>query len=205
MAAFLRRNSYRGGKSPALLLARLRAEPQAPLALPAATLAAMVSAHVQQLRTLQATICGIEHLIAGRVAEHPRAQLLRDLPGIGTINLAQILAEVGPILDRTAPPSRPPPNAAPPRSPALPARPPAPASAGPQHPGPQGHHRLRPRRPDAITLGGQALRRRPGPRQRNPHATRIVARAWIRVIWACWHTGIPYDPATHQARQRLTG
>ena len=30
--------------------------------------------------------------------------------------------------------------------------------------------------------------------KRNPHATRIVARAWLRVIWACWHTGTPYDP-----------
>ena len=41
--------------------------------------------------------------------------------------------------------------------------------------------------------------------KRNPHATRIVARAWIRVIWACWHTGTPYDPAAHRAaRQALT-
>jgi hypothetical protein len=97
MTAFLRRNSYRGGKSPASLLARLRAEPQAPLALPAATLAAMTSAHVQQLRTLQAAITSIKHLIADRATAHPRSPLLAALPGVGTINLA----EVGPILDRT--------------------------------------------------------------------------------------------------------
>ena len=102
MAAFLRRNSYRGGKSPALLLARLRAAPQAPVALPAATLAAMVRAHVQQLRSLQAALTGIEHLIAARVAAHPRARLLARLPSAGTINLAQLLAEVGPILDRAS-------------------------------------------------------------------------------------------------------
>ena len=42
--------------------------------------------------------------------------------------------------------------------------------------------------------------------KRNPHATRIVARAWIRVIWACWHNSTPYDPAAHHAaRQPLTG
>jgi hypothetical protein len=41
--------------------------------------------------------------------------------------------------------------------------------------------------------------------KRNPHATRIVARAWIRVIWACWHTDVPYGPASHHARQRPTG
>jgi hypothetical protein len=40
--------------------------------------------------------------------------------------------------------------------------------------------------------------------KRNPHANRIVARAWIRVIWACWHTAVPYDPAIHHARQRFT-
>jgi transposase len=100
MAAFLRRHSYRGGKSPALLLARLRAAPQAPMVLPAATLAAMIGAHVQQLRSLQSAITGIEQLIADRVATCPRARLLAQLPGVGTINLAQLLAEVGPILDR---------------------------------------------------------------------------------------------------------
>ena len=136
MTAFLRRNSYRGGKSPALLLARLRAEPQAPLSLPAATLTAMASAHVQQLRTLQAAITGIERLIADRVAAHPRARLLRDLPGVGTINLAQLLAEVGPSWTGPPPPSRLPPNAVPRQSPAPPARPPASTSAGPPAPAP---------------------------------------------------------------------
>ena len=38
--------------------------------------------------------------------------------------------------------------------------------------------------------------------KRNPHATRIVARSWIRVIWACWHTNTPYDPLKHTAEQR---
>ena len=40
--------------------------------------------------------------------------------------------------------------------------------------------------------------------KRNPHATRIVTRAWLRVIWTCWHTGTPYDPHAHLAEQRLT-
>ncbi len=38
--------------------------------------------------------------------------------------------------------------------------------------------------------------------KRNPHANRIVARSWIRVIWACWHTNTPYDPHKHTAEQR---
>src|SRR5947207_2627277 len=38
----------------------------------------------------------------------------------------------------------------------------------------------------------------------HPHATRILARAWIRVIWPCWLHGIPYDPARHGAAAALT-
>lgn len=38
--------------------------------------------------------------------------------------------------------------------------------------------------------------------KRNPHATRIVARAWLRVIWTCWHTSTPYDPSRHLAASR---
>src|SRR4029453_13062342 len=39
--------------------------------------------------------------------------------------------------------------------------------------------------------------------KRNPHATRIVARSWLRAVWACWHTDTPYDPQAHLAEQRL--
>jgi len=33
----------------------------------------------------------------------------------------------------------------------------------------------------------------------HPHAIRILARAWIRVIYRCWLDGVPYDPALHGA------
>jgi len=38
---------------------------------------------------------------------------------------------------------------------------------------------------------------------RHPHAVRILARAWIGVIWKCWITHTPYDPARHGALQHL--
>jgi len=98
MAAFLRRHSYRGGKTAAELLVRLRDAPTAPARLPAASLAAMVNAQVQLLRAIQTAIGDVEQLIKQRLAEHPQAQLLAALPGVGRINLAQLLAEVGPIL-----------------------------------------------------------------------------------------------------------
>ncbi|MEK6442158.1 IS110 family transposase [Pseudonocardia sp. T1-2H] len=38
---------------------------------------------------------------------------------------------------------------------------------------------------------------------RHPHAVRIVARAWLHVIWRCWQDHQPYDPARHRALQTL--
>ena len=39
----------------------------------------------------------------------------------------------------------------------------------------------------------------------HPHAVRILARAWIRVIWRCWMDRVPYDPAKHGAVGRVVG
>ncbi|WP_211231003.1 hypothetical protein [Streptomyces sulphureus] len=40
-------------------------------------------------------------------------------------------------------------------------------------------------------------------RDRNPHATRIPAHAWLRVIWACWRNGACYDPDIHQPNGKI--
>jgi transposase len=37
----------------------------------------------------------------------------------------------------------------------------------------------------------------------HPHAVRILARAWLTVIWHCWQDGVRYQPAGHRALQRL--
>ena len=46
---------------------------------------------------------------------------------------------------------------------------------------------------DAITRG-----------KRHPHAVRILARAWIRIIWRCWQDGIAYNPQLHGGAIQLT-
>lgn len=38
----------------------------------------------------------------------------------------------------------------------------------------------------------------------HPHAIRILARAWCRVIWTCWHQRTPYDPTKHRAARPFT-
>jgi len=35
------------------------------------------------------------------------------------------------------------------------------------------------------------------------HATRILARAWLRVTWRCQQERTPYDPALHGGVPRL--
>jgi hypothetical protein len=37
----------------------------------------------------------------------------------------------------------------------------------------------------------------------HPHAVRVLARAWVRVIWRAWTDRKPYDPTRHGAAQLL--
>jgi transposase len=53
--------------------------------------------------------------------------------------------------------------------------------------------------PWAANIYAQALART----GRHPHAVRILARAWIRVIWRIWQDGVAYDPAKHRGAVRL--
>lgn len=39
--------------------------------------------------------------------------------------------------------------------------------------------------------------------KRHPHAVRILARAWTRVIWRCWHDHTAYNPNLHRAAVML--
>ena len=33
----------------------------------------------------------------------------------------------------------------------------------------------------------------------HPHAIRVLARAWMRVLWRAWQDNKPYDPSAHAA------
>jgi transposase len=37
----------------------------------------------------------------------------------------------------------------------------------------------------------------------HPHAVRILARAWVDIIWRCWQDHLPYDPSRHAGLQRV--
>jgi len=42
------------------------------------------------------------------------------------------------------------------------------------------------------------------PKLPTPHAARIVAQAWTRILWRCWHDHLPYNPELHGQLRPLT-
>lgn len=204
LAAFCRRHAYRGGRHPAELLQRLRSAPSPPVGLDPSVLAQVVGAQVQLLATLLATIAELDQAVGNRLGTHPKVGLLARLPRVGQLSHAQLLAELGPILDRASSAE----HAA------------AQAGAAPvtrasgktssvhfrlaaNHRARQALHifadNARHSSPWAAKLYADARARG----KRHPQAVRVLGRAWLRVIWACWHTNTAHDPAKHRAEQRL--
>lgn len=204
MAMFCRRHSYCGRRSPAELLQRLRSAPEPTQALGPEVLAELVRAQVRLLRSLLRTIAELDRAMGAALLEHSKAALLAPLPRIGEINLAQIVAEVGPILDRAPDVEH------------------ACAEVGASPVTKQsGKGRavnfrwaVNTRARQALTTWADNSRhaspwaahlyaeaRRRG--KRHPHAIRILMRAWMRELRACWHNGTAYDPVNHGAERKL--
>jgi hypothetical protein len=204
LAAFLQRHSYCGRRPVADLLARLRAAPMVVAGLDPEVLAECILAQVRLLRTLLATLADLDRAIAAAVLEHPQTALLAPLPRIGTINLAQVLAEVGPLLDRAdsvdqacAEAGAAPVTKASGKSAAVCFRWAVDTRAR------QALSRFADNSRHASVWAAQLYRQARARGKRHPHAIRILMRAWLRVLWACWHTHTPYDLTRHRAEQRL--
>jgi len=193
-----------GRRTPAELLARLQSAPVAPNRLDPEILRELVLAQVRLLRTLLASIASLDRAIAALLPEHPKTPLLAALPRLGGgVNLAQVLAEAGPILDRAldveqaaAECGASPVTKASGTSKSVCFRWAANTRARKALQTFADHSRHR--SPWAAQVYAQARARG----KRHPHAIRILMRAWLRVIWACWHSGIAYDPIRHGGEQR---
>ena len=196
MAAFCRRPPTGAGEEPGRVAEPTPRRARGPSWFTAGHAGSDDHRQVTVLNTLQTVISEVERLIAVRVVAHPRSNLFENLPGVGMINLA--LARRG----RSDP--RPGGQCRTSRDrvrrgachPSLRPDPRRLLPLGREYPRAQGHHQLRSQRSNARRAGpphSYADARARG--KRNPHATRIVARAWLRVIWACWTSGQPYDPA----------
>jgi transposase len=202
MSQFCRRHAYRGGKPPSELISRLEAAPVAASPIAAETLAAIVAGSVAQIRVLNAEITRLEQTIEEALSRHPKAAMLENLPRAATISLAQLVAEIGPLLDRCENPEQ--------VAAICGAAPITRASGKTRTVG----FRYAANKPARVAITGFADNSRHASAwaaqrysqarargARHPHAVRILARAWLSVIWACWHSGNPYDPSLHRAEQ----
>lgn len=203
LAGFLRRHSYCGRRSPAELLDRLRQAAQPVCILDPDVVGELVHAQVRLVRTLLGSIADLDRAIAAALDQHGKAQLLRTLPRVGTISLGQLVAEVGPLLERSA-------NAD--EAAALCGAVPVTKRSG-QHRAVCFRHATNAKARQALTLYADNSRRASPWAERiyrearvrgcrHAHAVRILARAWLRVIWACWHTDMRYDPTRRRGRER---
>lgn len=203
LASFLRRHSYCGRRSAGELLGRLRQAPRPVQLLDPDVVGQLVHAQVRLVRTLLGSIADLDRAIAATLDRHEKAHLLEPLPRVGTISLGQIVAEVGPLLDRSVSSDE---------AAALCGAVPVTKHSG-QHHAVCFRHATNAKARKALTLYADNSRRASPWAERiyrdarargcrHAHAVRILARAWLRVIWACWETDTPYDPARRRGHDR---
>ena len=163
-----------------------------------------VLAMARALRALNRSIRDLDRSVVAHLGEHPDAAVFGSLPRAGQVNAAQMLAEWGDSREAYDGPE-------------------AVAALSGMAPVTRrsGKHlavgfrwacntrfrnamatfadNSRHASPWAATVYGDAI----GRGADHPHAVRILARAWIRVIYRCWVDGVAYDPARHGAARRL--
>jgi transposase len=205
MRGFLAQHHYSGRRSAAELLARLRAAPTG-LAGAAESEAKgeLVRALASVLTALHAQIAELTARIEHEAADLPDGQIVMSFPRAGRLCAAQILAELGDARER------------------FPTEQQLAAEAGVcpvTHASGKSrsvvcrwacNHHLR----QAITCFADNSRHSSAwaadiyqrARARgctHPHAIRILARAWIRILWRAWNDRVTYQPDQHRAARSL--
>jgi transposase len=205
LASFLAQHAYCGRRTPAELLDRLRAAPGGLASQPEADAKGeLVRAIAALLEPLVAQIARLSARIEHDVAELPDGRIVMSFPRAGRICAAQILAELGDVRER------------------FPTEDQLAAEAGVcpvTHASGKSrgvvfrwacNKKLR----KAITCFADNSRHACAwaaslyrcARDRgckHPHAVRILARAWIRVLWKAWNNRQTYDPSRHNAAAKL--
>ena len=205
LARFLGQHAYCGRRPVPELLARLRSAPLSQTGeLEAEASGEIVRALVAVLLPLVAQIQQLSAAIAAALPQHSDGPLLQSLPRSGSVNAAQILAELGD--DRTR----------------FPTDEQLAAGAGVAPVTREsGKHRAvsfrwacnKRLRQALTTFADNSRHASPWARATyadarrrgcdHPHAIRILARAWVRVLWRCWQDRRPYDVTLHRAAQRV--
>jgi transposase len=170
----------------------------------AAARAQITLALVAALTAVRDQIAALDAQIAEQLAAHPDAAIFTSLPRSGTVRAARLLAEIGDGRGRYPTPE------------ALTCL----AGAAPST-RQSGKHKVvsfrwavdKQLRGAVTDFAGDSHHANPWAadlyqraRDRghdHPHAVRILARAWLHVIWRCWQDGVPYDPTKHGALQAI--
>ena len=206
LAQFLRRHAYCGRRSALELLTRLREAPLSRTGEAETEISGeLVHAVVAVLTPLVAQIQQLAAAITAALIQHADGPLVQSFPRSGADNAAQILAELGddrarfPTADQLA----------------------AEAGVAPvthtsgKHRGVVFRWACNKRLRQALTTWADNSRHASvwaagvyaHARARgcdHPHAIRILARAWVRVLWRCWQDRRPYDITQHRAAQPLS-
>ena len=204
LAAWLASQGYCGRKDPAILHARLTAAPRGATGGDGAAKAHITRALTAVLTSLAEQIKALEAQIAEKLARHDDAHIFTSLPKAGTVRAARLLAEIGDCRARFPTPEA---------LICLAGVAPSTRKSGKttfvdfrwaadkqlrdaicDFAGDSRHAS-----PWAASLYHDAIARG----KDHPHAVRILARAWLYVIWHCWQHHTAYDPARHKALQRI--
>jgi transposase len=206
LAAFLRRIHYSGHPPAAVLLQRVTAAPAASISPDqAAGRAVCVAALLDAIQVTRSRERELEAELIQRLEVHADRQTFTSLPKAGHgVRAAALLAEIGDVRARF------------PNEEALAAL----AGVAPVTRASGKLHAVgfrwacdkklraavidfandsRHASPWAAKIYADALART----RRHPHAVRILARAWIRVIWRIWQDHTSYDPAKHAGAVKL--
>ena len=200
LAAWLASVGYSGRTDPAVLHRRLTSAPRGTAG---TDHTATTAAFVAVLSALTAQIKALDD-IAQQLARHADSQIFTSLPRSGTVRAARLLSEIGDCRARFPTPES---------LACLAGVAPSTRQSGKvKHVGFRwaADKQLR----DAVTdFAGDSRRANPWAADiynraiarghDHPHAVRILARAWLYVIWHCWQDEVAYDPAKHRALQTL--
>lgn len=200
LAAFLKRIGYSGRKPPAELLSRIKEAPSGSLAdAEVEARATCVLALVDAIERCEAKARELEGEITELLESHADAPIFTSLPRAGRVRAAALLAEIGDVRERFPDPE------------SLAAL----AGAVPVT-RVSGKHRSvsfrwacdKKLRHAVMDFAGDSRHASPWAARiyrraiergcSHPHAVRILARAWLRVIWRCWQDRAPYDAANHR-------
>jgi transposase len=204
LAAWLKAAGYSGRTSPADLYERLTSAPRGATRQQGAASAQVTGALAAVLASLNTQIKALEAEIAAQLADHADGHIFTSLPRSGTVRAARLLTEIGDCRARFPDPQA---------LICLAGAAPSTRQSG-KHKAVTFRWAARKQLRDAVCdfadgsrhaspWAAQIYNDAIGRGKDHPLAVRILARAWLYVIWECWHNGVAYDPARHRALQRL--